>query len=226
MDLEERIQIDHESLKLKYPKLLTLNKEKFGFSISGAIEMIDPNTGKVWETYEICIFVPQGFPNIIPSTFSMDKKISGNRHINGNGTFCLGLPVELSLILGKNYSLIDYIDKLLIPYLATQKLVDLGQGWVNGEYSHEEKGVVEYYKEKLNCKKINTIIQCLRILIGIQRNRPNSTCFCGSRKKYKDCHQHIIHSFDGVNVELFKTDLRYINKYILDKKISSANLPV
>ena len=69
--LEERINEEFLGLWGIHKDLRRPIKEKFGFSISGSIGLIDPFTGQVWDKYQIKIYVPLNYPHKIPSTYEL-----------------------------------------------------------------------------------------------------------------------------------------------------------
>lgn len=203
-----------ELLKEKYAKLHTLQEESYGYTITGDLDLIDPINGKLWETYTVKIEVVTFL--LLPSVYEISNKIpkESDRHINGDGSCCLSPQVEQALILGNNYTLVDYVDKLVIPFLAAQKLFELGEGWINGEYSHQIEGVVEYYQEKLKTKNISIILQCLRHLTDLSEQITGESCICGNGKRFGECHKILIDQFSQVNPELLSDDIILIESYL------------
>ncbi len=204
----------YELLKEKYAKFHTLLEETHGYSIMGELDLIDPDNGKVWETYTVKIEVVSYIP--LPIVYEISNKIpkENDRHINGDGSCCLSPYVEQALILGNDYTLVDYVDKLVIPFLAAQKLFDLGQGWINGEYSHQIEGVIEYYQEKLKTRNIKVILQCLRHLMDLPEQITDEFCICGGRKRFDECHKILIDQFAEVNPILLSDDIILIERYL------------
>lgn len=205
MDLYTRLLKELALVTPVFPKLNKISKGKFGVIITGEIDLIDPYDGKTWENYKLKIFVSTSYPNIIPTLRETEGKIKD--HISKDGLCCLCPRVEEILILGKNYTILDYINKLVIPYLAAQKLNDLGQDWPFGEYSHYSLGIIEYYKEKLKTTDIKLVLKCLKFLSGEISIRRNDKCFCGNSNKFKNCHSKILNQFNIVDRKVFQHDL-------------------
>ncbi len=212
MNIEKRITFEFEALKKLFPKLTVLGIEKYCYKIKGIIEIIDPYNGEIWDFYEVEILIKNTYPNDVPVLFEKKGKIK--RHINKDGSCCLAPRVEEFLILGREYNLCDYVQKLVVPYLAAQKLVDLGEEWPNGEYSHYGDGIIEYYQEKLGTSEIKVILKILYLLTGKVKFGRNAPCFCGSLKKYKLCHEILLYHFNKVNRSVFINDLADIEREI------------
>lgn len=218
MSIPLAINSDYESLKINYPGLTNLSKESYGFSVTGNLDLID-SEGKFWDSYTIKLAIPNSYPKITPDVFEISDKIPkiADRHVNSDGSLCLSPLVEQLLILGDDYDLSDYIKKLVIPFLAQQTLFDLGIKWENGEYSHGEPGLIEYYKAKFKANNIGVMLNCLRNLTSKQRNRPNSKCFCRSRLRYIECHRPLVHQFNNVSPHIIAHDLKIIENYLKRK---------
>lgn len=217
MNQDSIVLKDFEHLKEKYCEMTTLRRENLNYSISGNVSLIDPDSGKIWETYSLRINIPYSYPKELPSIFEIGNKIPKNRHINSDGTCCLAPTVEQWLILGNKYTLVDFIDKLVIPFLATQKLVECGQGWNNGEYAHSGEGLLEYYKQKLLINKTEVVLNCLYNLNIIATTHANQVCFCRSGSKFKSCHSILIQKLLPIEPDLIIRDIILIESYLKNK---------
>ncbi len=214
MNLESRLSKEFVLVQDRYPDLGKPKKEKNGFSITGNIQLIDPNNGSIWDTYQIKIELSYEYPSKVPSTYEVSKKVDrkSDNHVGENGKCCLAPRLEELLILGNDYTLIDYLDKLVIPFFASQKLIELGQGKGIGEYSHFGSGIIEYYKEKFKTSDINVILKSLYVLSSLQKYNRNEPCFCGSGKKYKHCHWKSLYDYFKINRMIFLDDIRDMEK--------------
>ncbi|MBN2213978.1 MAG: SEC-C domain-containing protein [Bacteroidales bacterium] len=219
MKLEKILNAEYELLRDNFPKLNKPKQEKFGFSISGNLELIDPYNSKIWEIYTIRIEIPFGYPTILPSTFEIGNKIKriDDNHINKNSICCLAPRLEEIEILGYDYKLIDYLKKLVIPFFATHKLNDLNQdsGGLQG-YPHYGYGIIKYYKEKFNMSDIELILKTLDVLANNIKYYRDDPCYCGSGKKFKKCHEKLLHKYGKVSRTIFLQDIKDI-KLALNK---------
>jgi len=214
--LEDRINDEYLGLGEIHKDLRRPIKEKNGFSIRGNLGLIDPFTGNLWDKYQIKIYIPFNYPHNIPSTYELGKKIDwkNENHIDSEGKCCLAPRLEEYIILGKEYFLIDYINKLVIPFFASHKLKELRIDEGIGEYSHFGAGIIEYYEGKFGTKNIDTIIESLNILSGKKHYERNEKCFCGSGEKYKNCHLKKLNDYQIFDRRIFLEDLRDIEKIV------------
>lgn len=215
MDFEARLKEQHVELAALFPGLKIFSKYGKGFSIRGSLDLVDPNNGKIWEVYQVKIIIPPNFPRSTPTfieTGGIIKRDTDN-HIDINGVCCLAPRVEELLILGPDYTLTDYVNKLVIPFLANQKLQDLGEKpWNLGEYPHFGKGIIKYYNEKLDTDDLDVVLSCLRYLSGELKIGRNDHCLCLQDKKFKDCHWKKLIQFSQIDRAIFLEDIRGIEK--------------
>ena len=171
-----------------YPKLKIYKTEGI---VKGGFDIINPNTKKVLETYELQISFPSDYPQSkLPIVKELGKKVprTKDRHISKNGIFCLTTPLKEFLICRNGISFKKFLDEILLPFLATQ--LALSSGWLNefpqGEYGHDHVGIYETYTEYFDTENIETIISGIKMAMA--RNQRNRLCYCGSGKKLKKCH--------------------------------------
>lgn len=217
MSLIDRLNAEIKIVQSRYPELSDLQIDSNNnYSITGSINLIDSDM-KIWETYKILILISSDYPKIVPKVFEIEKKIPSGRHVNGDGSCCLCPNLEEFLILGWNYSLIDFIDKLLIKYLAMQKLFELTGSWMFGEYSHFHEGLIEYYKIKFNTTDIKIVIELLEILCGNKYLKGSSPCLCNpnGRIRFRKCHEKIINDISWIDKKIFINDLQTIKSSLV-----------
>lgn len=218
MNLESIVVKHCEQLRDVYKGVYLLSRENHSYSILTEIPLVDPINGKIWETYSVRIIIPPNYPDALPIIYENGEKIPKDRHINSDGSCCLAPIVQQMLILGNKYSLIDFVDKLVIPFLANQKLVACGQGWSNGEYSHGGAGLLEFYKELLKINSTELVLQFLQNSKSIQSTSFNKKCFCGSKRKFSDCHKFILEPLNRINALVFYNDFIQIENYLIGIK--------
>jgi hypothetical protein len=217
-EFDHMIFQQHQSLLQRYPKLQGCVKKGNGYYISGILDLVDPETRHIWDTYPITISIKNDYPKTVPSLFVDKTKITrtDKNHINNDGSCCLSPKVEEKLILGRSYNLLDYVDKLVVKFLAAHKLRALGLDWINGEYSHYAEGLVEYYSLKLRTTDLDIILNSLKVLSGYKRFNGYQFCYCESGDRFKTCHNGILEIFRDVEPEYFRSDLFHIIQYLKD----------
>lgn len=177
-------------LQERYPDFGHYIERKDSVDIFGVLKLIDPCKGFVWESYEVRVELREGFPTALPKTYVLSKKIpwTNDRHIGANGGCCIAPEAEEYCVLGRDYSLVSYIEKLVIPFFASQKLFDLEGDWPNGDFPHFTDGLISYYKSKLCLDSLDKVIFALSIAVGQKQLGRNDACLCGSGRKFKKCH--------------------------------------
>lgn len=165
------------------------------------------NFGFIEDCFEVEISNIYG--NQVPVVREISKKIEKTKnqlglkdlmdlHINGDGTFCLCVKTEESLILNNSFNLIDFFEKLLIPFLYYQSYYYKYQIEPWEGYSHGNMGILESYlkkSDKSNKDLINIYFNYLskNIRLGIKQNiklRGHNNCLCGSGNKFRNCHKN------------------------------------
>lgn len=211
------------------------NKGSF-YIYSGKIDIIDPDEQFCWDSFKVKYYIDLNFyyyrknerkrdilktySNFLPIVQLQDHdeiKIA-LRHISQeDGSCCLAPNVECQEILTQDYTLIDFTEKLVIPFFAAQVYFSETGNWPFGDYEHYEKGLVQYYTKKLNVSEQH-LIEALRILCKQRKIERNDICFCGSGQKYKKCHLDIIeHLKFYINQIYFQEDLQTLEKYFRGK---------
>jgi len=198
----------------KYPKLSYYRERGNKFEILGDIELIDSD--KIdWGSFSIRIEISNEYPSNIPIVFETKKKIPWkySRHLNLEGECCLSPEVEEHIILGRNYTLIDYLEKLVVPFFVSQRYFELTGNWLNGQYSHNTEGLLEYYKERFQTEEIKIIIVSFKVLFGEINLGRNDKCYCNSGKNFKKCHGLILNDFRKVDKSLLRKNFEKISYF-------------
>lgn len=217
MDFTNLIEQQYTEAFEKFPDLRPPLFDKQGCKIEGVLAVIDSN-GYRWGEYEICIAIPVAFPKSLPILIEKSRKIERNInwHINEHGICCVGTPARQHFELSNNASLLNWLEKFAMPYLANHIHRKETGYYANGELSHGVKGLVEDYSDLLNVKSGEELIAHLKLIVGQKVLSKNNDCFCGSGKKYKRCFllnptQHRL----GIPLEIVLDDLRKIKEFIL-----------
>jgi len=178
MNLIERQFVD---LRKKYQFLYKRN-EQDSTIIAGTI-LFDNNNIK--DKYDIEINISTNYPKTIPSVYETKGKIPKDWHHNGK-YFCLETPLGVWEIFKKQETLLNFVDGLVVPYLASysyfKKTGDSSKG-----HAHGVRGFLDDYKKRFNTKDDLLAFKLLRILAEGDY-RGHASCPCGSGKKLRKCH--------------------------------------
>lgn len=180
-----------------YPSLKVSQKGNLK-QIVGLIDIKSPKTSEVLDQYMVEIIYPKEYPKRLPIVRELSNKIPkvADRHVYRNGNLCLmAPPEEVLLCIKKNGKIntIYFIQYILIPYLANQTLINVGEkGFLRGERSHEFDGILEFWKELCKTDDIEVVILCMEIAITNNPPPRREKCFCSKNQSYMNCHSKVI----------------------------------
>ena len=118
-------------------------------SISGVLE-IDSiiRDEHICESYLVKIDVPNSYPKELPVIKELSSKIDENySHINFDSSLCLATEVDMHVQLARDYNLVDYVTKFVIPYFVSYEYYKKYETFPFGERSHGTLGILEFYEE-------------------------------------------------------------------------------
>jgi hypothetical protein len=187
--MKHQIIQDFNILAKKFPGIVPEIFRSEFYYVQGNLPVIDAN-GYCWEKYDVKIALYDQYPNVLPMIWETGGKITrtADWHVNNNGSLCVGTDVCQYHTLAAGITLLDWIEKLAIPYLANHKLkLDKGN-YSNVERSHGWMGVYEEYAELFNISSKNKLLERLRLCSDRAEMSRNISCFCGSGRKYKRCY--------------------------------------
>jgi hypothetical protein len=198
----------------RYPgfKVVEKNEEKF---LRGELQIVDKNE-VFWESYLLEIKHHPDFPKRFPKVYELSDKIPkiADWHINSDHSFCMDIEPSEIIKCKSGLSLIDFIDKELIPYLFNQTYRKEEGYYAGGEYSHGLRGVYEFYVDRL--KTGDDIRKTLSLLAYIaSKPRPNRSnrCFCGSGELFRHCHRKAYDELKVLGQKYLENDLHLLYKW-------------
>lgn len=173
---------EQKRLAINYPSLNFITEDNTIF-IRGRLHI-----AKI-AAFDIEIILPDDYPNSLPEVKELGGKIpiSDERHINYDGTCCLTVPAKMHQDLGKDYSIIDFIEKFVMPFFANQVYYEIHGVWANGDYSHGRQGIFEFYTELLQIKNVKSVTDLMKIAFQ-PFPKLSQKCPCGSGKRLQKCH--------------------------------------
>jgi hypothetical protein len=168
---------------------ISLN-DRAALVLSGLISFTAAAPGKetISDSYHVEITVPAAFPHSFPRVFDTAHQIPAVYHRLTDGSFCLGSPARLRLLISDAPTLSGFIDKCVVPYLyGYSYFVKHGQ-MPFGELAHGNRGIVQDYMRMLH---VNSAERCVGMLslIGQKRRVANKqACPCDSGFRLGRCH--------------------------------------
>lgn len=153
----------------------TLHHEKYG--------SIDIN-------YFLSIHIPSDYPESTPVIFETKGEInnSPSNHINYDGSFCLGSPIRLKMLLKRNPDFNYFFEMCVLPYLYAVSLkIQQQVGFLFGELAHGTDGLVQDFQELFHLDSAAKVIQMLTILSTKKRQANKMICPCGCKRRVTQC---------------------------------------
>jgi len=191
----------------RYPSLRGILRDG-GPVLSGTFPV--EHEGTVLDRFVIEGYFPYGLglpPVILETNGRIPRTV--DRHVFPNGTICVEVP-ELTLLRG-DYSLVSFLEGPVHNYFLGQSLVESGQPWPFGEWSHGKLGLLEAYAEILGVADEASIRRYLDFL-SRQGLKGHWQCPCGSGKRLRHCHRQRLGSLrNDVPAPLARLALRRLN---------------
>ena len=202
----DQIEIDFNELKVIYQDF-RLFREEGETHIVGDLPFSATYNGKspIIDQYKIKILLPKDYPNSPPKSMECDGRIPKSFHTNPDATLCLGAPLEVRMKFNGN--LLDYVKKLVIPYLYSYSFYEKYGEMPYGELSHGGRGILESYQELFDLTSSKCILNLLEIL-ATGKFRGHLDCPCGSRMKLRKCHGPQL-----IQLSNYQTKFDFINDF-------------
>lgn len=148
-----------------------------------------------YEIYEILIFLPLAYPDQHPILFPLGYHPprgpiprTPDRHINSDGTACVGFWGDIREYWPQGSTLTDYIERLVHSYLVGLTSFEAGEGWPWGERGHGIEGAYEWVLEKLGTTDRVFAEKVVEVATSGTLLDRDSPCLCGSNRKMRKCH--------------------------------------
>ena len=143
----------------------------------------------IQETYKITIIFPARYPRSLPQVTETGNRIPRNsdHHTHENGSFCLGSEIKLKSILFEHPSVIDFIKRILDPFLYNISYKLRYDLYPYGELDHGEDGLIDDYQRLFNVPDKASVLQVLRALGKRRRDANKLPCPCGCGERIGKC---------------------------------------
>lgn len=163
-----------------------------GILISGTFRFRahPPKHPEIEDQFDLSIRVPEGFPGAVPLVSEEGKRLFPYEafHVNPNGTFCLGSPLRMLIMLQQEPTFTGFIATILVPYLyAMSHKLRYGGEFVFKDLDHGSPGLLADYREILQIDSVNQVLPTLKAL-GLRKRLANKQpCPCGCGKRLGVC---------------------------------------
>ena len=168
--------------------------------------------GIILDRYSVEIHLATDHPRSLPVVCEVGGRIPRTleRHINSDGAACILLPDERWRVWPPGSTLLAFLQGPVHNFFLAQSLVEQGDSWPFGQWSHGANGIREYYEELLNTADSEVIWRFLRCLAA-EQIKGHWDCPCGSRQRLRNCHMSTLMDLRGkIAHEDAMRSLRYL----------------
>ncbi|WP_419957982.1 hypothetical protein [Psychrobacillus psychrotolerans] len=140
--------------------------------------------------YSLLIHIPFNYPENQPIIYESKGAIqnSPSNHINPDGSFCLGSPLRLKILLKRNSDFKYFFENCVLPYLYAVTLnVQQKEGFAFGELEHGTTGLILDLQDFFHLKDSSQVYQMLRILSSKKKVSNRMVCPCGCKQRVTQC---------------------------------------
>jgi len=206
---------DQKWLSNKYPGL-SVTRENGVKIISGEFDLwASYKEVTLRDSYQIRIELQSSLVSDLPTVIETDgriKKLAENNnipindlHTYDNNQICLCVKPSEATFFPKGFSFQDFIELLVVPFFYAQKYFEEYKIWPWDSYSHGALGWFEWYNDQneLTRKSTECFIENLRnnhVWNVIEKElskkggvKGHHICLCGSKKRYRNCHNSVLH---------------------------------
>lgn len=171
------------------------------------------------DSYEVKIDF-KNFPTYFPIVHEIADRIPKKveRHIySDTGSCCFTTRAKADIFLETQiFNLLDFIDKIVIPYLKNNSYYEINGRYHGEEHSHNKQGVIEGYYDILGITDIVSVSKLILKRLNSQKLKLKDKCYCGSKDSLKKCknglHQRKYRNFRKIKKETLLIDCVTINQ--------------
>lgn len=147
----------------------------------------------ITDTYSLRLEIPLNAPDALIAVFEEGGRLRKHpdEHINIDGSFCLGSPLRLRLLLRESGGLVSFLDSCLVPFLYAATWRSQGNvGYPFRELPHYGPGLIEDYGTLLGIPGHRPIAVALALLAMRRRVANKRGCPCGGGNRLGTCRCH------------------------------------
>jgi hypothetical protein len=205
-----------EGFLLANPALAIQPSENGHVSIAGHFRFCARAKGvELQDCYQIEMAIPRGFPQVLPQVKEVGGRIPSDFHHYPDGGLCLGSPIRLALIVGKDGTLSRFAEQCIIPYLFACSYKERYGTLPFGELAHGKAGIMDDLLSLLNVGNDRLALHLLQFA-GIQRRKANRRpCPCGGGLRVGRCHHRLL---NHLRERLGRLECRTLHLLLADGK--------
>ncbi len=167
-----------------------------GVVLEGVIDFTASADGcrTITDSYEISLRIPEAYPSELPVVHETGDRIPTDFHKLEGNALCLGSPFRLWLLTKQDPSLLNFIERVLVPYLYGYSLREAGEALPFGELRHGTPGLVDDLGEMLGTSDSTVAAAYLQVVRQKKRIANKRPCPCGSEVRLGRCHNRKVNA--------------------------------
>lgn len=155
-----------------------------------------PGLPAISDTYALRLEIPLGIRGALLRVFEEGGRLrhDPDEHVNDDGSFCLGSPLRLQLLLRDCAGLVAYVEGCVVPFLYAASWRSQGNtGYPFHELPHYGPGLIEDYSALIGIRGHRQIASALGLLTLKRRvaNKHSCPCSSGARLGVCPCHNRL-----------------------------------
>ena len=193
------VEEDIEALLDAWPQLRRRPGSRHGVcTLAGpfGFECAPPGLPPIADTYALRLEIPLGIRGALLRVFEEGGRLrrDPDEHVNDDGSFCLGSPLRLQLLLRDCAGLVAYVEGCVVPFLYAASWRSQGNaGYPFHELPHYGPGLTEDYGALVGIRGHRQIASSLGLLTLNRRvaNKHRCPCSSGARLGMCSCHHRL-----------------------------------
>ncbi len=202
-----------EEVEDNFPFLRVINTGR-KVVIKGTYELV--LGGIIVERLHVLIVIPDFFPREIPALYEVGGRFpkTAKRHFFLSTKACLFVEEERFKYWQSN-SIKDFINGPVRNFFVSQVHYEKTGEWPFGDRSHDEEGLMEFYREYFDIHNYRVLLRFLEYFAA-GKIKGSHKCPCESGRSIKGCKhgQGILDLNDNVERQVFKKSLRRLKLII------------
>ncbi len=179
-----------DELLVKYPRLRLVPAPEGVVILSGALafDAEAPGKKRIVDEYQVKLSIPHSFPDRIPSVLETGGRIPWYFHKLIDGALCLGSRTRLRLIVSEWPTLLDFVERCVIPYLYGYSHLERHGTLPFGELKHGDQGIRQDFASIFGVDQESSAPEFVRLTSMRKRHANKHPCPCGSERRLGRCH--------------------------------------
>lgn len=179
-----------------------------------------PDGSAMRDAFEVRIVVPHDMPKRMPQVWDTGRRIPTSFHRLANGSFCLGSPTRLRLAIGRELSIVTFVDRCLVPYLFSYAHFEKHGTMPFGELDHGDKGLIADFETLFRVRSAEACAGMLSLAGRKKRVANRRACPCKSGMRLGSCHHLYV---NDVRARLGRAWCRQQAEWITDEYLTDPN---